>query len=152
MKIETGNVIDAFEEYRKTGIACLIHVVNCQGIMGSGIAKEIKERYPNVAKSYFEARACGDLRLGENIINDYVVNMPAQNYYGGSRRNLDYGAFAACVFDVAQRINIRKTQGEKFKVFTPYLIGCDRAGGDWDVVSEILDFAFGDSIICYKLN
>ena len=28
------------------------HVVNCQGVMGGGIAKSIKERYPSVYEEY----------------------------------------------------------------------------------------------------
>ena len=30
----------------------LVHQVNCQGVMGSGIAKQVAERYPFIDKEY----------------------------------------------------------------------------------------------------
>ena len=30
----------------------ILHQVNCQGVMGSGVAKQVRERYPYVYKQY----------------------------------------------------------------------------------------------------
>jgi hypothetical protein len=39
---------DIFE----SGADVICHQVNCQGVMGSGIAKQIRERYPSVYEDY----------------------------------------------------------------------------------------------------
>ena len=33
---------------------CIAHQVNCQGVMGSGVAKAIRNEYPKVYKEYKE--------------------------------------------------------------------------------------------------
>ena len=38
-----GNLLDSDCDY-------ICHQVNCQGVMGSGIAKQIRERWPEVYK------------------------------------------------------------------------------------------------------
>ena len=43
--IKEGNVFDSDAD-----IIC--HQVNCQGVMGSGVAKEVRERFPNVYEQY----------------------------------------------------------------------------------------------------
>lgn len=43
--IKEGNVFDSDAK-----IIC--HQVNCQGVMGSGVAKEVRERYPKVYEEY----------------------------------------------------------------------------------------------------
>ena len=45
--IKEGNVFDSDAD-----IIC--HQVNCQGVMGSGVAKEVRERFPNVYEQYHE--------------------------------------------------------------------------------------------------
>ena len=42
---EIGNLLDAPVDY-------ICHQVNCQGRMGSGIAKQIKKRWPRVYEVY----------------------------------------------------------------------------------------------------
>ena len=36
----------------KSGADLICHQVNCQGVMGSGIAKQVREKYPKVYKEY----------------------------------------------------------------------------------------------------
>lgn len=45
--VKEGNVFDSDAD-----IIC--HQVNCQGVMGSGVAKEVRERFPNVYEQYHE--------------------------------------------------------------------------------------------------
>jgi O-acetyl-ADP-ribose deacetylase (regulator of RNase III) len=49
VQIIKGNLLDAFD---KGEVNVIGHIVNCQGVMGSGIAKSIKERYPQVFNEY----------------------------------------------------------------------------------------------------
>lgn len=36
----------------KSGADIICHQVNCQGVMGSGIAKQVREKYPVVYRDY----------------------------------------------------------------------------------------------------
>ena len=42
-----GNLLDSNCDY-------ICHQVNCQGVMGSGIARQIRERWPEVYKDYYD--------------------------------------------------------------------------------------------------
>lgn len=43
-----------FEALEKEEITYLVHQVNCLGVMGAGLAAEVKRRYPGVYKVYKE--------------------------------------------------------------------------------------------------
>lgn len=63
----------------------IVHQVNCKGVMGAGLAKQIKQKYRHV---YLEYKAVASREmLGRNLavpINDrqYIVNAFAQDGYG----------------------------------------------------------------------
>lgn len=58
MQIITGDILDF-----KEGI--LVQGCNCQGAMGSGVAKAIMDQYPGVAQRYKERHAEFGLQLGD---------------------------------------------------------------------------------------
>ena len=83
-----GNVLDV-----KSGI--IVHGCNCQGVMGSGIAREIKERFPIVFETYHSR----PLRMGEIIPvqlseTKWIVNAMTQYGFGHGKRQVDYDAVA----------------------------------------------------------
>ena len=84
VRIIEGNLFDT-----KAEIIC--HQCNCQGVMGSGVAAEVKKRYPEVFKAYRK---------------DYEEGKPV--------------------------------------IAFPYLMSCHRGGGDWNVVSKMIEDTFGD--------
>jgi O-acetyl-ADP-ribose deacetylase (regulator of RNase III) len=132
MKEIGGNILD------KTGIIC--HQVNCQGKMGAGLALQIKRKWPIVYKEYLKALDTGLLYLGEiqfvrvspKII---VCNMAAQDRYGRDKRYTDYGAFAHCLLELRQRYQ----KHLPLPVCFPHGIGCANAGGDWEVISALIE-------------
>ena len=121
----------------------LLHVVNCQGVMGSGIALQVKNRLPDAHAHYMEAFARGDLQLGtiSGSASGSCANLAAQDTYGREKRQLNYGALSKCLSNLGE--------AEPWvEVVVPYLMGCDRAGGDWEIVSEILEFHCGEITVC----
>ena len=60
----------------------LTNPVNCEGVMGKGLAKVFKERWPSMYKEYQNACASGDLRIGKPILwkgpDKWVVNFPTK--------------------------------------------------------------------------
>ena len=129
------------------------HQTNCKGVMGAGIAKQIKEAYPEVAvadREYYSAvmKSDPDSMLGTNLYvktkdNRLCVNMYGQRDFGwGGGQKTDYGALRRCMDALAMKMS---EYDESYIVGFPYGIGCGLGGGDWIVVRDII-VRFADSI------
>lgn len=139
-----GNLLDSDCDY-------ICHQVNCQGVMGSGIAKQIRERWPIVFSSYraYCDRHGRDDLLGEiwgvRVSDDqWVVNMFAQDNFGyDGRRFTSYDAFTTCLTKMRDRLPKDKTIG------FPKNIGCGLGGGNWKVISTLIEEILGDEYEVY---
>jgi O-acetyl-ADP-ribose deacetylase (regulator of RNase III) len=151
-----GNLFDYFDRTDDIYVNAIAHVCNCQGVMGSGIAQSIKMRYPSAYKAYrrFEEVNSG-LRLGtishaEVKPGKHVFNLHAQQFYGTDRRYLDYEALYVALERTRSCMNVAGAR----VLGVPYNMGCDRAGGDWNVVEAMINSVFKDAdilIISVKL-
>lgn len=130
----------------ESGADVILHQVNCQGVMGSGVAKQVKERFPEVFRDYKEL--CDSMsdksKLLGNVLSvcvddtHWIVNIFSQDkfgYDGGCYTN--YEALMRG-FEHANKLVCGKT------IAIPYLIGCCRGGGSWNVVYPMIEKAFGD--------
>ena len=133
---------DIFE----SGADIICHQVNCQGVMGSGVAKQVRERYPKNYKGYclmckeFEpSELLGKVFCGEVRDKFIIANLFAQEKFGYDRKcYTDYTALRKCLQAVAN--------SHKNKIIAiPYLMGCHRGGGDWNIVYKIIEEVFADS-------
>ena len=155
---------DIFNTY--CNIIC--HQVNCQGVMGHGIAKQVKEKYKGVFneyKRYCDAHADNrEVMLGEALIVDidygaavldwlvdkerkYIANIFGQLTYGTGLRT-DYKALVLGLEVVA---NFAKEHN--LSVAIPYKIGCGLAGGDWNKVNTLIEGVFagtGLEVLMYR--
>ena len=152
MQVIKGNVVTA----RATGeIHFLLHVANCQGKMNSGVAKEIREVFPAVFESYKRCEHNFGLELGTISRRGGVINLHAQEFYGyDGKRYLNYGALAESLHNAQLQIHeLTSDHNEKIiNVGIPYNMGCDRAGGNWEVVSEMVDYYLGSyNVVAYQL-
>ena len=117
--------------------------VNCKKVMGAGLAKQIRNKYPEVYHEYMNV---------DNPMLGYIlpvfthdgrlcINMYAQDGYGKDKRYTNYEAFKDCLNAIKGLIkdhHIRKD----IPVAFPYGIGCGLAGGDWYVILGMLtDFS-----------
>lgn len=141
----TGNAIDYVLENPTKRI--LLHVCNAQGVMGSGIAREVKERIPSAYRRYIDS----GYDLGGVSFSDgtSVANMVAQKNYGyDGKRYLDYGMLAKCLYQVHSLVN---PYNKEYVI--PYNMGSDRAGGDWGIVLELCKGILDeDNITIVKFN
>lgn len=151
IEIVSGDLLDAFDKGEVTTIG---HVVNCQGVMGSGIAKSIRDRYPRVYDFY--VKFCSEFTYKHEFLGaaqpvyldncSSVWNLFAQNRYGSPTRDLNYGAIGNCLREMADDLDVDEPIG------FPYKMGSDRAKGDWDIVLEMIEFYFKDhNVRIYKL-
>lgn len=118
----------------------LLHICNTQGVMGSGIALEIKNRIPSAYAAYKDCESVVGLYLGGISCSGKVANLHAQRNYGRGTRHLNYGALVSCFRSFIERYDYH--YGEE--VVIPHLMGCDRAGGDWEIVMELIEFILCD--------
>lgn len=141
-----GNLLDAKEDI-------IGHQCNAQGVMGSGIARQIRFKYPHVYAEYsrlFEFNRNDAKWLGYCQIIDcsdkMVANLIAQHNYGRDR-NVVYTDYAA--LEGALKYLKVYAQYHDLSVALPYRIGCGLANGDWEsVVHPMLQEIFND----YKLT
>lgn len=131
-----GNLLDSNCDY-------ICHQVNCQGVMRSGIAKQIRERWPEVYESYFKmCKGCRELGVNPLGMLDlvridgstkYVINMFSQDTYGyDGGRYTSYDAFADCLYEILDKVPIGATIG------FPKNIGCGLGGGNWLIISQMI--------------
>lgn len=135
-------------------VAC--HVANCFCTFGSGIALQIKKKFPEAYAADCKTKK-GDLgKLGSFTYaqvksnNRFIIiaNMYAQYGFSsnpGEKRVLDYLAFKTCLISVKDAFP-NKT------IAVPYKIGCGLAGGNYQEVLLILNEVFGEdgSLLIYR--
>ena len=161
INVVNGNIFD-------THCNIICHQVNCQGVMGHGIAKQVKEKYKGVFneyKRYCDAHADNrEAMLGEALIVDvdygaavlawlvnkerkYIANIFGQLTYGtGLRTN-----YKALVLGLEVVANFAKEHN--LSVAIPYKIGCGLAGGDWNKVNILIEGVFagtGIEVLMYR--
>lgn len=126
-----GNLLD--KEYT---VFC--HQVNCQKVMGSGLAKQIKQQYPEVYQKYKnkEYPYLGDIDWILTNDNRICVNMYAQENYGRIGRYTDYLGFAQCLIKLSNRLSFLPKEE---KVAFPDHIGCGLGGGDWKIILALIE-------------
>ena len=91
----------------KKGI--LIQQVNCQNTMGSGVAKAIYLKWP---------------QINEDLL---VINSFTQLTYGRTGKHTNEDLLIKNIKEIANKYN-NKT------IVIPYLIGCGLGGGNWNYI------------------
>ncbi len=152
MKHFKGDLVKAFAEQK---VDFMVHQVNCAGVMGSGIALQIKnacpqhfEDYQNVCNNIPEGKTPLGQSVGtfvkdaEDRISGFIIGLFGQQAYGNDERQTNYFAFASALHHFLTRYADICNQCESvLTIGMPKLIGCDRAGGDWEIISKILEDA-----------
>jgi len=118
----------------------ITHGCNCFCRMGRGIAPQIKEAFPS-AWEYDKKTIPGDIMklgtysYGEEILDNGKLLTVINSYtlYGNdpSQKPLDYEALTLCM----RKIN-HNFKGKSIGI--PYVIGCGLAGGNKNIVLDII--------------
>lgn len=147
-------IIEEKGDLLKSDVQIKVHQTNCYGVMGAGIAKQIKATYPEVFKQYKDCcdkRTPDELFGGIQIIKthndgEYICNLFAQKGYGKGYVQTDYKKFEQGLCLLNRYIRDNKITSIGF----PKFIGCGLAGGDWNVIFNLINKYFGDNskIIC----
>ena len=136
------------------GIIC--HQANCQGVMGAGLAKQIRRKFPEAYNEYMIQYRRNNLCLGNVIfalISSYpilfVANLCGQDRYGRGGKFTNYRAVRRCleaVVDFKREYSI-KLDSDCLPVYIPDHMGCTLGGGDWNEVLKIIEEVIPNAII-----
>jgi O-acetyl-ADP-ribose deacetylase (regulator of RNase III) len=154
------------------GAQVIVHQVNCMGVMGSGVAKQVRDRFPSVFLAYHHAvrtldyNCFGGCLVVETKENPglRIANLFGQYYYRGFKEDELYLVdefWKQPEIDKQTVKAIRFTNYEAFwsglvrlkeelredetKIAFPYKIGSDRGGADWEVLKEMIKSVFKDT-------
>jgi O-acetyl-ADP-ribose deacetylase (regulator of RNase III) len=145
MKKQIGNILEEVKD------GFIIQQVNCQGVMGSGIAKAIRDKWPvvyteyarifsGVSERYWDAsNFLGQVQIVNVTPTVAVINLFTQENYGRTGdRYTSYDALDTALKEVA-----RLTEGLPSSLFHHPTIGCGLGGGNWKVVSALIEQHLG---------
>lgn len=117
----------------------IVHGCNCQCTMGAGIAKAIRATFPSAYEADLgttkgDRSKLGTLSVARVDVQGHrltVVNAYTQFHWRGRKPLADYAAIRRAFREIKRRF------GDE-RIGYP-LIGAGLAGGDWSVISAILD-------------
>lgn len=131
-----GNILDAKAD-------AILHQTNCKGVMGAGLALQIRNKYPDVyAKYRILCKEEGTNLLGcievesPNAGGPKIVNIFAQDDYNSTHRCTSYDALEQALSKAADIFSGRT-------VAVPYKMSCGLAGGNWEIVKVIIQETIG---------
>jgi O-acetyl-ADP-ribose deacetylase (regulator of RNase III) len=142
MQIHTGDILSV-----TSGI--IVQQVNAQGVMASGVAKAIRDKYPIVFDEYskYVGPAYQQKDNGRGVLGDIIVSAPTddllivsiigQQFFGrDGKRYTSYDALDVGFKEIATMIAELDLDVEA-DVHHP-LIGAGLGGGDWSIIEAII--------------
>ena len=128
----------------ETELTYIAHGVNCQNRMGSGVAKALFTRFPEVKIEYHKLfddyfkPSLGEIDYVQSG-DKYIINCFTQFNYGyDGKRYVNYAAVAQCFESI--RIQL------KGEIIAIPKIGCGLAGGNWEFMEQLINDAVGDDV------
>jgi O-acetyl-ADP-ribose deacetylase (regulator of RNase III) len=148
IKSVEGNILDASEN-----VIC--QQVNCKGIMGAGLAKDIILRYPVVYSQYRKYCNIQESLLGNvlyimvKIPNKIIACLFGQDDYGRSNKvYTNYQALEQALTKVCLY-----AKENNYSIAIPYELGCGLANGDWNIVYDMIKRVFENfNVTIYRLE
>ena len=126
----------------------LLHCCNCQNNFGSGIAKQVREMLPKAYMADCKAAMDGYNTLGNVVPSGGVLNLYGQEYYGyvgdyykKNKRQGNYGAIVKGFSLITKSLpSIATVKNRRIKIAVPYKFASDRAGCDWNIIEELIEW------------
>jgi len=122
------------------GLDAIAHGCNCAGVMGAGIAKEFKKRFPGNYEYYKAACTDGSFRpgivLSYKAFNKYILNLATQDEFINPA-TLD--VVKECLWQMLDVVNMSNACGySNIKTIGLPRIGAGLGGLDWDEVKQVI--------------
>ena len=170
---------DATTPLKKFGKNYILHITNNLGLWGAGFVVALSRKWDEPEKTYRKAfeHSFGKMALGTTqfvpVSEDLVVvNMCAQEGVRTSREKvvdqnynvseyqegvppIRYQALVTCLEKVVEEAKANATVGIPTTIHLPSMIGCGLAGGDFDIVCNIIEQTLCphvSEVIAYRFN
>lgn len=134
----------------------IAHQVNSFGVMGAGVALQIKNKYPEAFLEY--KQLCSnyhnkftDLQGTVQIIDvngKLIANLFSQNGISRTYRTTSYESLYTCLIKLKRYALLNHKS-----IAIPYKIGCGLAGGDWsNCVYKLIERVYKDSDVTLYIH
>lgn len=125
----------------ESGAEALVCPVNCVGVMGAGLAKEFKRRFPNYYFDYMIACNNRQLEFGtlhaRAIVNTLIISFPTKYHW---KEKSDIATIKSGLKTLKRKAYIR----DGVKSIAIPALGCGLGGLDWNDVRPLIEEAFKD--------
>lgn len=131
---------------KQIDLPAIAHQANCFTTFGAGIAREIKNTFPEAYEADLATESGDDSKLGtfskgyNADSNLYIYNLYSQYVYARGIRVTSYDA----MIDGLEKIIADMKLNNISVLGVPARIGCGIAGGNWNIVQAILNSLFAD--------
>ena len=118
-------------------VDAIVNPVNCDGIMGKGLALEFRNHFPDNYRKYVKACKKGDIDIGILFVTfdqreyPYIVNFPTKLHWKDPSR-LDY-------IDAALGSLVRWMKRESIKSIAIPKLGCGQGRLEWSIVRDLME-------------
>lgn len=125
-------------------VEAVVNTVNTRGVMGKGIALQVKQRWPEVDREYRAASKRGEVTLGRMHVVErgglgdgprFVINFPTKDHWRSRSKLSDIEAGLDDLRSVIERLDLHS-------VAVPPL-GCGNGGLAWVDVRPLIESALG---------
>ena len=141
--------------------------VNCKGVMGAGLAKQIRGQFPLLYEKY--KRKCQTAKNTNELLgevqfyfaygdqpgkNFVIANIFGQDGYGRDKCYTDYNAVRKGLKEV-RKVATPLPARTLTTVRIPYGMGCGLAGGRWEMVCQIINeelVAYGIPVEIWRMS
>lgn len=122
----------------------IMHQVNCQNVMGSGVAKALYTKYPQVKFEFHKLAQIHDTpqkRYGGfqpvTITDELIIcNSYSQMNYGFDK-NVRYTNETLLINNLRRLDEYAKVH--QLPAYVPECIGCGLGNGDWDTIKNYIE-------------
>lgn len=155
-----GNVLDPntyleSDHIKNKGHVNIIHGCNAQGVMGSGLALQVKSKHFGAYEKYAEVveNASGNTSKLLGTYSHYrdfgmgytIINAITQENYGldKSVRYTSYDAVDNILIKIANVVKKREFKSAEFIFAIPKKFASDRGNADWDTILKMFEGRLG---------
>ena len=144
-------IIEKSGDVLRSNALIIAHQVNCTGVMGAGIANQIRSRMltnKSFLKYKYLCKEKGLYLLGSCLLlprkdkeGRYIANLFGENIPTGKKLDTEYKFLFKSFQDLRRKILLIEeiSPSSRITIAIPAYLGCGLAGGDWEIVfSRIL--------------
>jgi len=136
LRFTTGDILAENAE-------ALVNTVNCVGVMGRGIALQLKKTFPENFRAYAKACRRGEVKLGAMFVFETgtltnprtIINFPTKRHWRGNSR------IEAVEAGLKDLVHVVRARGVRSMAVPP--LGCGLGSLDWSVVRPRIEEALG---------